>query len=95
MKEMPSEVQVGEWYHVEYTSDRDYVSSPQRIRSTDHDINLTRSQQVIDFKVMRWDDFGGTFSWATGEIVNHFIDIHAGHSLAAWKAPNVEKGCVE
>jgi hypothetical protein len=31
MKDFPSEVQVGEWYYVEYASDRNYVSSLHRV----------------------------------------------------------------
>lgn len=82
ISEMPSEVQVGEWYDVEYTSDRNYVSSLNLIWFSEHDMGLTRFQTLIDFRVMQWNE-NGLGSRATGEIVNYRVDIGAGHTLTS------------
>ena len=60
----------------------------------EHDTSLSRFQSIIDFQVMQWSDSERS-SWRSGEMVNHYINIDAGHSrVARWKVPNVESGCV-
>lgn len=57
-------------------------------------MSLTCSQEIRDFDVMQWNSIE-KFSWRSGQIVNHYVDIGAGHTLRSeWKVPNVKNGCV-
>jgi len=67
---------------------------PASYLNPEHEMRLTHSQTLIDFRVMQWNA-NGLGSWGSGEIVNYRVDIGAGHTLTSeWKVPNVENGCV-